>query len=72
MQASRRAQSAIDQQEGLDIIDVYMQAAGWDDRERNRARYALQTLPRSVIERPLRGYREAIELPDGWEDGDPT
>lgn len=72
VQASRRAQSAIDQQEGLDIIDVYMQAAGWDDRERNRARYALQTLPRSVIERQLRDYRDAITLPDGWEDGDTT
>ena len=49
-------------------VDVYMQAAGWDDRERNRARYALQTLPRSVIERQLRDYRDAITLPDGWED----
>lgn len=68
VRAERRAQSAVDQQEGLDIIDVYMQAAGWDDRERNRARYALQTLPRSVIERQLRDYRDAITLPDGWED----
>lgn len=68
VQADRRAQSAVDQQEGLDIIDVYMQAAGWDDKERKRARYALQTLPRAVIERQLREYRDAIELPDGWED----
>lgn len=72
VRAERRAQSAIDQQEGLDIIDVYMQAAGWDDKERARARYALQTLPRSVIERQLRDYRDAIELPDEWEDGDTT
>ena len=69
--AGRREQARKEWQEGLDIIDLYMQAAGWDDKERNRARYALQTLPRSVIERQLREYREAIELPDGWEDDTP-
>lgn len=72
VRAERRAQSAVDQQEGLDIIDVYMQAAGWDDKERARARYALQTLPRSVIERQLREYRDAITLPDGWEEDKTT
>ena len=66
--AGRREQAKQEWQEGLDIIDLYMQAAGWDDKERNRARYALQTLPRSVIERQLKDYRDAIALPDGWED----
>lgn len=66
--AGRREQAKKEWQEGLDIIDLYMQAAGWDPKEQAKARHALQTLPRSVIERQLREYREAIELPEGWEE----
>lgn len=69
--AARREQAATEWQEGLDIIDLYMQAAGWDPKEQAKARHALQTLPRSVIERQLREYKDAIILPDGWEDDTP-
>ena len=51
----------------MDTVDVYMQAAGWDSMEQAKAAHELRTLPRAVIEKRIREYQQAIELPDGWE-----
>ena len=54
----------------MDTVDVYMQAAGWDSREQAKAAHELRTLPRAVIEKRIKEYQQAIELPERWEDND--
>lgn len=68
VQTARRAESAEEQQQGLDVIDVYRQAAGWDEHAQRAAVHELRTLPRAVIERRVKEYQAALELPEGWEE----
>ena len=76
-QASRRdlmrgqqAAAAAEQQQAMDTVELYMQAAGWDAHEQARAAHELRTLPRAVIDRRVQEYLDSIQLPDGWGDTD--
>ena len=68
LRVGRAAAAAKEQQEAMDTIDIYMQAAGWDSREQAKAAHELRTLPRAVIEKRIKEYQAAIELPDDWGD----
>lgn len=68
LRAGRAAAATAEYQAAMDTVDVYMQAAGWDSREQAKAAHELRTLPRAVIEKRIREYQQAIEIPDGWED----
>ena len=63
----RQAAAAIEQQQAMDAVDIYMQAAGWDAREQAKAARELRTLPRAVIDRRISEYLDSVELPAGWE-----
>lgn len=68
LRVGRAAAAAKEQQEAMDTVDIYMQAAGWDSREQAKAAHELRTLPRAVIEKRIKEYQAAIELPDDWGD----
>ena len=68
LRAGRAAAATAEYQAAMDTVDIYMQAAGWDTREQAKAAHELRTLPRAVIEKRIKEYQQAIELPDGWED----
>lgn len=70
LRAGRAAAATAEYQAAMDTVDVYMQAAGWDSREQAKAAHELRTLPRAVIEKRIKEYQQAIELPEGWEDND--
>lgn len=71
LRAARSAAAVGEFQAAMDAVDVYMQAAGWDSREQAKAAQELRTLPRAVIEKRIKDYQQAIELPEGWEEKKP-